>query len=401
MNARIAEFFREFAESKIAVVCLVIAILFAGCAAFAPWISPTDPYDLASIKLSDSKLAPGASQTEENAPISISVSAKDGAADVAATSPQGDAITTRLVPLSDSKLALSIDAPELDIVQVKLRSLPLDVSVEGARKHPIKSEWTIANPEGDIILETGGQIPAVLNFTLQVEGRSADTGMTFVLGTDGYGRDMMSAIIYGIRISIIVGAIGAIGSMVIGTFMGLVAAWFGGRVDSFIMRIVDFQLSIPSLMVGLLVLTILGKGVDRIIIAIILIQWTYFARTARSVALAELRKDYVEAAKCLRFSAWRINVKHILPNCLPPLLVILTINVASAITLEASLSFLGVGLPLTQPSLGMLISNGYEYMFSNMYWIAIYPGLVLLAMIVSINVVGDRLRDMFNPQLKR
>jgi peptide/nickel transport system permease protein len=119
------------------------------------------------------------------------------------------------------------------------------------------------------------------------------------------------------------------------------------------------------------------------------------------VALAELRKDYVEAAKCLRFSAWRINVKHILPNCLPPLLVILTINIASAITLEASLSFLGVGLPLTQPSLGMLISNGYEYMFSNMYWIAIYPGLVLLAMIISINVVGDRLRDMFNPQLKR
>jgi peptide/nickel transport system permease protein len=398
MNARIAEFYREFAESKVAVICLVVAILFAGCAALAPWISPTDPYDLASIKLSDSKLAPGANQTEDTPQISINISAKDGAADVVGTSPEGDAITTKLTPLSGSKLALSIDAPELDIVQVRLRSLPLEVSVEGARKHPIKSEWTIANPQGEIILQTGGQIPAVLNFVLQVEARSAGTGMTFVLGTDGYGRDMLSAIIYGIRISIIVGAIG---SMLIGTFMGLVAAWFGGRVDSFIMRVVDFQLSIPSLMVGLLVLTILGKGVDRIIIAIILIQWTYFARTARSVALAELRKDYVEAAKCLRFSAWRINVKHILPNCLPPLLVILTINIASAITLEASLSFLGVGLPLTQPSLGMLISNGYEYMFSNMYWIAIYPGLVLLAMIISINVVGDRLRDMFNPQLKR
>jgi peptide/nickel transport system permease protein len=376
MNARIAEFYREFAESKVAVICLVVAILFAGCAALAPWISPTDPYDLASIKLSDSKLAPGANQTEDTPQISINISAKDGAADVVGTSPEGDAITTKLTPLSGSKLALSIDAPELDIVQVRLRSLPLEVSVEGARKHPIKSEWTIANPQGEIILQTGGQIPAVLNFVLQVEARSAGTG-------------------------IIVGAIGAIGSMLIGTFMGLVAAWFGGRVDSFIMRVVDFQLSIPSLMVGLLVLTILGKGVDRIIIAIILIQWTYFARTARSVALAELRKDYVEAAKCLRFSAWRINVKHILPNCLPPLLVILTINIASAITLEASLSFLGVGLPLTQPSLGMLISNGYEYMFSNMYWIAIYPGLVLLAMIISINVVGDRLRDMFNPQLKR
>jgi peptide/nickel transport system permease protein len=189
--------------------------------------------------------------------------------------------------------------------------------------------------------------------------------------------------------------------MAIGTFLGLLAAWFGGRVDAFIMRVVDFQLSIPTLMVGLLVLTILGKGVDRIILAIILLQWTYFARTARSVALAELRKDYVEAARCLRFSAMRINLLHILPNCLPPLLVILTINVASAINLEASLSFLGVGLPLTQPSLGMLIANGYEYMFSNMYWIAIYPGIVLLVMIIAINVVGDRFRDMLNPKLKR
>ncbi len=212
---------------------------------------------------------------------------------------------------------------------------------------------------------------------------------------------MLSAIIYGIRISFVVGAIGALGSMLLGSALGLTAAWFGGRVDAAIMRFADFQLSIPSLMVGLLTLTILGKGVDKILIAIILIQWTVFARTTRSVALAELRSDYVDAARGLRLSPVRINLRHILPNCLPPLLVILTINIASAITLEASLSFLGVGLPLTQPSLGMLIANGYEYMFSNLYWIAIFPGIALMLMVVSINVVGDRLRDMFNPQLKR
>ncbi|WP_221930837.1 ABC transporter permease [Telmatospirillum sp. J64-1] len=401
MNARIAAFFREFSESRIALVSLGITLFFVACTVLAPFISPINPYDLRSIRLSDARLPPGTQQVEPVPELSIPLAARDGKARAEGVTPAGDPIVLQLVPDSDGRLALEIDARNMVVTEIRLRGLPIDASVQGARKHPIRSEWTLANPASTLHIETGPQIPANLQFSVLIKGESEGTGMTFLLGTDGYGRDMLSAIIYGIRISMIVGAAGALGAMAIGTFLGLIAAWFGGRVDSFIMRLVDFQLSIPSLMVGLLVLTMLGKGVDRIILAIILIQWTYFARTTRSVALAELRKDYVDAARCLRFSALRINLLHILPNCLPPLLVILTISIAGAITLEASLSFLGVGLPLTQPSLGMLIANGYEYMFSNMHWIAIYPGLVLLVMIVAINVVGDRLRDMFNPQLKR
>ncbi len=397
----VRSFMAEFAENRIAFLCFWITVLFCGVAIFAPLISPINPYDLSVIRLSDARLPPGAEQVEEMPPIVVSLSAANGAGEGQKATPSGETVTAKLAPSGNGKLSLTLDAPGIELKSVSIRGLPRDASVADARKHPIRSEWTLAQPRTTAEIETGPQTPARLNFTVQIEGKSAATGRVFLLGTDGYGRDMLSAIIYGIRISIIVGAVGAIGSMAIGTFLGLLAAWFGGRVDAFIMRVVDFQLSIPTLMVGLLVLTILGKGVDRIILAIILLQWTYFARTARSVALAELRKDYVEAARCLRFSAMRINLLHILPNCLPPLLVILTINVASAINLEASLSFLGVGLPLTQPSLGMLIANGYEYMFSNMYWIAIYPGIVLLVMIIAINVVGDRFRDMLNPKLKR
>ena len=395
------DFMAEFAESRIAFLCLWITLLFCGAAILAPLISPINPYDLSVIRLSDARLPPGAAQVEETSPIVVSLSAANGAGGGQRAAPSGETVTVKLTPSGNGKLSLTIDAPGIELKSVSLRGLPRDASVAGARKHPIRAEWTLTSPRTTAEIETGPQTPARLIFTVQIEGKSAATGRVFLLGTDGYGRDMLSAIIYGIRISIIVGALGAVGSMAIGTFLGIAAAWFGGRVDALIMRVVDFQLSIPSLMVGLLILTVLGKGVDRIVVAIILIQWTYFARTSRSVALAELRKDYVEAARCLRFSAMRINFMHILPNCLPPLLVILTINIASAITLEASLSFLGVGLPLTQPSLGMLIANGYEYMFSNMYWIAIYPGIVLLVMIVAINVVGDRFRDMLNPKLKR
>jgi len=394
--SRIRSFLAEFVENRVAALCLALTLLFAFCALFAPLIAPMNPYNLADFSLEDARLPPGSSRMEQGQKASLTISASEGRAEGAMEN-----ITYRLAPTGDGKLELQLEAPNMDVSGLRILSLPREVTVEDARRHPIRSEWTIADPSKAVILDPGPQMPVVLNFTLELESRATATSTSFALGTDGYGRDMLSAIIYGIRISFIVGAVGAIGSMMVGSSLGLIAAWFGGRVDAIIMRIADFQLSIPSLMVGLLVLTVLGKGVDKILIAIVLIQWTVFARTTRSVALAELRSDYVDAARGLRLSVTRINLRHILPNCLPPLLVILTINIASAITLEASLSFLGVGLPLTQPSLGMLISNGYEYMFSSLYWIAIYPGIVLMLMVISINVVGDRLRDMFNPQVKR
>ena len=187
--------------------------------------------------------------------------------------------------------------------------------------------------------------------------------------------------------------------MVVGTLLGLTAAWFGGAVDAVIMRAVDFMLGFPSLLVGLVVLAVMGSGIEKIILAVVIVQWAYYARTTRSVALVELGKEYIEAARCLRFSTTRIMLRHVLPNCLPPLIVLLTLNIAAAISLEASLSFLGMGLPLTEPSLGMLIANGYEFIFSNKYWVSVYPGVVLLVMIISMNLLGDRLRDVNNPRM--
>lgn len=388
-------FLREFSQNKVAALCLAMTLFFAACAALAPVISPMNPYDLSTFSLNDARLPPGSDRVTPGGVFSATFSAEGGTGQE-----RTEGATFDLVEDAPGRMTLTTEAIG-EIASLRILGLPRDAAVENARRHPIRSEWTLDDPAAPASIETGSMTPAVLNFTVEAELPPTATDVSFSLGTDSYGRDMLSAIIYGIRISFVVGAIGALGSMLLGSALGLTAAWFGGRVDAAIMRLADFQLSIPSLMVGLLTLTILGKGVDKILIAIILIQWTVFARTTRSVALAELRSDYVDAARGLRLSSVRINLRHILPNCLPPLLVILTINIASAITLEASLSFLGVGLPLTQPSLGMLIANGYEYMFSNLYWIAIFPGIALMLMVVSINVVGDRLRDMFNPQLKR
>lgn len=226
-------------------------------------------------------------------------------------------------------------------------------------------------------------------------------GMTYILGTDDQGRDMYSGIIFGLRLSLSVGATSTIIAMLIGGAFGLLAAYFGGRVDTVIMRVADLQLSFPSILVALILLAILGKGVDKVIIALITVQWAYYARTIRSTALVERRKEYIEAARCLSLSHQRIVFRHLLPNCLPPLIVVATVQVAHAIALEATLSFLGVGVPITQPSLGLLIANGFGYMLSGDYWISFYPGIALLITIVSINLVGDQLRDVLNPRLRR
>jgi len=232
-------------------------------------------------------------------------------------------------------------------------------------------------------------------------GTESFDGMTYWLGTDGQGRDMLSAILYGVRISLVVGlASGAI-ALLVGAAVGLLAAYRGGWLDTLLMRIVDLQLSFPTILVALILLVLLGRGVDKIIFALVVVQWAYFARTVRAVALVEGAREYIEAARGLRFGHLRILLGHLLPNCLPTILVIATVQMAQAISLEATLSFLGLGLPPTRPSLGLLIANGFNYLQSGRYWISVLPGVVLLVMIVSVNVIGDRLRDVLNPHLER
>jgi len=283
-------FLGDFAENRVALVAAFVFATIVVLALAAPWVAPTDPYDLKSVSIMDNRLPPGSESME---------------------------------------------------------------------------------------------------------------GQLFLLGTDGMGRDMWSAILYGLRISLFVGATSAALAMLVGTTLGLLAAFFGGRFDSMIMRVADLQLSFPSILVALLLLAVLGRGVDKIILALVIVQWSYFARTVRGSALVERRREYVEAARCLAISKTSVLFRHILPNCLPPLTVVATIQVASAITLEATLSFLGVGLPPTEPSLGLLISNGFDYLLSGKYWISFYPGIALLITVMSINLMGDQVRVVLNPRLQR
>lgn len=232
-------------------------------------------------------------------------------------------------------------------------------------------------------------------------GTQGGAGHIYWLGTDDQGRDMYSAIVYGLRTSLAVGTISTSAAVVIGVTFGLLAAYFGGRIETIIMRIVDLQLSFPAILIALIILAGLGRGVDKVIYALIFVQWAYYARTIRGNALVERNKEYIEAAHCLALSQGRIIFRHLLPNCLPPLIVVATVQVAHAITLEATLSFLGVGVPITEPSLGLMIANGYEYMLSGQYWISLFPGFALVVTIVSINLIGDQLRDVINPRLRR
>jgi peptide/nickel transport system permease protein len=290
VESPLRRFWSQFAESRVALagLALLLAVLFV--AIFAPWLSPQNPYDLASLDLLDSRLAPGE------------------------------------------------------------------------------------------------------------QGMS---GTTYLLGTDGQGRDMLSAIFYGLRVSLYVGVASGVLALAIGCIAGVLAAYLGGRFEQVVMRIVDIQLGFPAILVALVLLAVLGTGVDKIIIALVTVQWAYYARTARSAALVERNKEYIEAARALGLSGARIVLRHLLPNALPPLIVVGTVQVAHAIALEATLSFLGLGLPATEPSLGLLIATGYEYLMSGKYWISVYPGVALLLTILSINLVGDQLRDVLNPRLAK
>lgn len=236
------------------------------------------------------------------------------------------------------------------------------------------------------------------------------TGETFFLGTDDQGRDIYSTILYGLRVSLFVGFSAVLFAMILGATLGLIAGYTGGRIDTIIMRIADIQLTFPSILIALLIFGI-AKGITPpsyrdevaiwvLIIAIGLSDWVQFARVVRGATLVERNKEYVQAAKLIGRSPFSIMIKHILPNTLGPVLVIATISLALAIIAEATLSFLGVGAPPTQPSLGTLIRIGQGFLFSGEWWILFYPAVTLLALALSVNLLGDWLRDALNPKLK-
>ena len=278
---------REYTESRSAVVSLAVLLMLVALALLAPWVSPQNPYDLSQLDILDAKLPPG---------------------------------------------------------------------------------------------------------------EAAAAGGRFLLGSDEQGRDMLSGILHGLRISLLVGVVSSGAALGLGLLLGLVAAYFGGWVDALVMRVVDLQLSFPAILLALILLAIFGQGLDKVIIALVAIQWALYARTVRSLALVERDKEYMEAARVLGLPRTRQVLNHLLPNCLPPLIVVATVQLAHAISLEATLSFFGLGLPITEPSLGLLISNGFNHLMSGRYWISFYPGLALLITIMSINLVADRLRDILNPR---
>ncbi len=236
-----------------------------------------------------------------------------------------------------------------------------------------------------------------------------DADQRFILGTDAQGRDMLSTILYGMRVSIIIG-LGAVAlQAILGMTIGLVAGYAGGRVESLLMRIADVQLSFSSYMVaiflGAIFQAVFGIGmyaniaVPFLILVIGLAEWPLYARTVRASVLGEKKKEYVEAARVIGLPARRIVLRHILPNTMTPVLVISTVQVANAIMSEAALSFIGLGMPLTRPSLGSLIKAGFQYIFSGSWWITLFPGIALVGLILAINLLGDWLRDYLNPKL--
>ena len=231
----------------------------------------------------------------------------------------------------------------------------------------------------------------------------------FLLGTDNQGRDILSTILYGSRVSLIIGLCAVALQLVFGIVIGLVAGYAGGRVDNLLMRMADIQLSFSTMMVAIIVSAIfqamLGGefysqyAILMLVLIIGISEWPQYARTVRASVLSEKKKEYVEAARVMGFKAPRIMFRHILPNCLSPILVISTVQVANAIMSEAALSFLGLGMPVDKPSLGSLISIGFNYIFSGSWWITAFPGICLVVLVLVINLLGDWLRDAFNPKI--
>ncbi len=265
----------------------------------------------------------------------------------------------------------------------------------------------------DVIAPQDAFDPSALNlldgFTHPME-RGAGSGQFFLMGTDDNGRDIFSALFYGTRLSLLVGVASVVFSMVMGIGLGLVAGYVGGRVEMVIMRVADIQLSFPAILIALLIFGV-ARGlippqqyettaVIVIIVAIGLSNWAQYARTVRASTLVERNKEYVQAARLMGVSGFGIMARHVLPNVMGPVLVIATINLALAIIEEATLSFLGVGLPVTQPSLGTLIRSGQKFLLSGEWWILFFPAMMLVVLALAINLLGDWLRDALNPKLR-
>lgn len=277
-------------------------------------------------------------------------------------------------------------------------------------KHPARLRLTLSTVAlaGFILLALTASVLAPQNpyDPLQIFGWEASSapgtmsggGYLYLLGTDGLGRDIVSTILYGLRISLIVAATSTAAATMIGLAAGVSAAYFGGWVDVVIMRIVDLQLSLPTILVALIAIVTLGPGIDRIVLAIIIVQWAGYARLARSVALSEIRKPYLDAVHLLRLPQYRILFRHLLPNSIAPAITLIPIELGHAVALEATLSFLGLGVPIDKPSLGSAVANGFQYLLTGQYWISLFPGLALFGLIASINFVGEDLRRRLDPR---
>jgi peptide/nickel transport system permease protein len=224
--------------------------------------------------------------------------------------------------------------------------------------------------------------------------------VNFLLGTDQQGRDILSAIVYGSRVSLFIGFVGVFFAAFFGIMVGLIAGYVGGRLEAVIMRIADIQLSFPSMLIALFLMTTFGRSILNVLIALTLIGWVRYARIVRGETLTVKKKEYIEASKVIGFSNIRILIKQVLPNVLTSVIVLSTIQVGSFILIEATLSFLGLGVPVTRPTLGMLCSDGFEVLYSGLWWVSFFPGLYIVFIVFGINLFGDFLRDELNPKLK-
>lgn len=222
----------------------------------------------------------------------------------------------------------------------------------------------------------------------------------FLLGTDSQGRDILSSLIYGSRISLFIGILGTAFSCIIGVTLGLISGFYGGKIDAIIMRFADILLSFPSMLIALFIMSMFGRGVDKLLIVFTLLGCVTYIRTVRAEVLSVKNVEYVDAARVIGIPNARILLKHILPNVATTIIVLSTMKVGNLVLSEATLSFLGVGVPVTEPSLGMLVKNGFDVLFSGYWWIAVMPGLYIMLLVFGINLLGDFLRDEFNPKLK-
>lgn len=228
-----------------------------------------------------------------------------------------------------------------------------------------------------------------------------ETGVVeFILGTDGLGRDLLSRLIYGARVSISVGLVAVLVGGILGTTLGLLAGFFGGLIDDIIMRLADIQLAFPFILLTIMVLVVLGPGVFNLVVVLGVTQWVTYARITRGQVMAQREREYVEAARCIGVPRWQIMFKHILPNILAPIIVIASFNVASVILSEASLSFLGLGVPPTVPTWGGILAESRDQLLGGYWWLAVYPGIAIMLTVLSLNILGDWLRDFLDPRLR-